>query len=159
MGISINLYRLGKAENILEIKNLETEIEASKSSKVDLYKMTQDLAVIFLNTVNPFDDMKTIPYKMLFGNAVNQTAGWRTIGGFIPSSEINPIVEWITANKVNSVEEFTEMYNGLSGEVKNELYEIGSPDVNELYNGYIKPLMNFYFAAKEGDNSVVVIGE
>jgi hypothetical protein len=159
MGVSINLYRLSKAENISEINNLETEIESEKESKVDLYKMTQDLAVIFLNSVDPFSDVNTIPYKMLFGNPAEATAGWRMIGGFIPSSEINSIVEWISESKVGSFEGFTEMYNNLSEEVKKELYEIGSPDIAELYNGYVRPLTEFYFKAHAENNSVVVSGE
>ena len=159
MGISINLYRLRASENISELNNLESEIESAKDSKVDLYKMTQDLAVIFLNTVDPFSNISTIPYKMLFGNPVTATADWRVIGGFIPSSEIKMITGWISENNLNSFEGFTEMYNDLSAEVKNELYEIGSPDAAELYNGYVKPMTDFYFAADTENNSVVVCCE
>jgi hypothetical protein len=47
MGISINLYRVGKAEKLEDLKDLEDQIAQRADTKVDLYKITGDLAVIY----------------------------------------------------------------------------------------------------------------
>ena len=61
MGVSINLYRICKAEKLEEIKDLENQIAKTTDTKVDLYKITSDLAVIFLNSTDPYSNQKTIP--------------------------------------------------------------------------------------------------
>ncbi|MEO5569342.1 MAG: hypothetical protein ABIT08_16490 [Bacteroidia bacterium] len=87
MGLSINLYRVGKAEHLGDLKDIESQIAMTTDTKVDLYKITGDLAVIFLNTTNPYSNINTIPYKMLFGRKVHQSVAVGEIGGFLPSSE------------------------------------------------------------------------
>lgn len=159
MGISINLYRVSKAEKFSELSNPEKEINDSVHKKVDLYKMTQDLAVIFLNKPDPFEDVNTIPYKMLFGNFIMETAGDRQVSGFLPTSEINPIADWINSNQLHNPQGFFDIYNTLSAEVKKELEDIGSPDKEELYNFYVRPLSDFYLAAQRENNSVIITGE
>ena len=159
MGISINLYGVSKAEKFSELRNPEKEINDPVHKKVDLYKMTQDLAVIFLNKPDPFEDINTIPYKMLFGNFIMETAGDRQVCGFLPTSEISPIVNWINSNKLHNQQGFFDMYNTLSAEVKKELEDIGSPGKEELYNFYVKPLVNFYLSAQKESNSVIITGE
>lgn len=82
MGISINLYRVSNAEALDDIKDLDSEIAKSADTNVDLYKIHEDLAVIFLNTTDPFDDTDTIPYKMLYGRYVYKNVSVGQIGGF-----------------------------------------------------------------------------
>ena len=159
MGISINLYRLTKAEKLDEIKDLENQIAKTADTKVDLYKITSDLAVIFLNSTDPYSNQNTIPYKMLFGKEAHQSVSVGEIGGFLPSSEILEITKWIKTNKIETFDGFSKMYDNLSQEVKKELEEMGSDDKVSLFNGYVRPLVVLYFTALENQNSVVFIGQ
>lgn len=47
VGISINLYRVRKAEKIGELTDLGVQLDKAISTKVDLYKQTGDLLMIF----------------------------------------------------------------------------------------------------------------
>lgn len=159
MGISINLYRIGKAEKLDDIKDLENQIAKTTDTKVDLYKITSDLAVIFLNSTDPYSNQNTIPYKMLFGKQTHQSVSVGEIGGFLPSSEIPEIVKWIKTNKIETFDGFSKMYDNLSKEAKTELDEMGSDDKVSLFSGYVRPLVVLYFTALENQNSVVFIGQ
>lgn len=159
MGLSINLYRIGKAEKLHDIKDLESQIAKTADTKVDLYKITEDLAVIFLNSTNPYRDTNTIPYKMLYGRIAQQSVSVGEIGGFLPSSEIFEITQWIKTNKIETFDGFSKMYDNLSAEVKKELDEMGTDDKVSLFNGYVRPLVVLYFTALENQNSVVFIGQ
>jgi thioredoxin-related protein len=159
MGISINLYRVGKAEKLSELKDLEKQIAKTADTRVDLYKITSDLAVIFLNTTDPYSNTNTIPYKMLFGKHAEQSVSVGEIGGFLPSSEILEITKWIKTNKVETFNGFSKMYDNLSKEVKKELEEMGSDDKVSLFNAYVRPLVVLYFTALENQNSVLFIGQ
>jgi len=159
MGISINLYRISKAEKLEDVKDLESQISKRTDTKVDLYKTTSDLAVIFLNSTDPYSNQNTVPYKMLFGKETHQSVSVGEIGGFLPSSEIPEITKWIKTNKIETFDGFSKMYDNLSKEVKKELEEMGSDDKVSLFNGYVRPLVVLYFTALENQNSVVFIGQ
>jgi hypothetical protein len=159
MGISINLYRTGKAEKLDDLKDLENQITKATDNKVDLYKITADLAVIFLNTTDPFSNTNSIPYKMFYGRQVHKSINVGEIGGFIPSSEILEITKWIKSNQIQTFNGFSKMYDNLSKEVKKELEEMGAEDKVTLFNGYVKPLSVLYFTAVENENSIVFIGQ
>jgi hypothetical protein len=158
MGISIKLYAVSKAEDIHSLRNIERELTACKN-KIDLYKMTDDLAVIFTNKTDPFEGPMSIQYKILFGYYEPVTAGRWQIGGFIPSSEVSGITSWIKQNKIDSPEGFGNMCARLSGEVKQELQDMASPAPEDLFSGYVKPLTEFYFNAEKNGNSIVICGE
>jgi hypothetical protein len=157
LGISIVLYRVGKADRIEDLSNLEKEIDKSKS--VNLYKMTEDLAIIFMNTVDTYGDTAALPYKMLFGNYVEKQVGYRVINGFLSTSEVVKICNWIHEHKIDSFEGFSKMYDALSQEAKQELEDIGSVDKKSLFEGYVQPLTEFYFAALKDNNAIVICGE
>ena len=159
VGISINLYRLSKAERLDDIKDLENQIAKTTDTKVNLYKITSDLAVIFLNSTDPYSNQNTIPYKMLFGKQAHQSVSVGEIGGFLPSTEIPEIAKWIKINKIETFDGFSKMYDNLSVEVKKELEEMGSEDKVSLFNAYVRPLVVLYFTALENQNSVVFIGQ
>lgn len=159
MGISINLYRVGKAEKLSDLKDLESQITKTADTRVNLYKITSDLAVIFLNTTDPYSNTNTTPYKMLFGRHVEQSVSVGEIGGFLPSSEILEITKWIKSNNIETFDGFSKMYDNLSKEVKKELDEMGSDDKITLFNGYVRPLVVLYFTALENQNSVLFIGQ
>jgi hypothetical protein len=148
MGISINLYRIGKAEKIEDIKDVENQIAKTADTKVD-----------FLNSTDPYSNQSTIPYKMLFGKETHQSVSVGEIGGFLPSSEIPEITKWIKTNRIETFEGFSKMYDNLSKEVTKELEEMGSDDKVSLFNGYVRPLVVLYFTALENQNSVVFIGQ
>jgi hypothetical protein len=157
LGISIVLYRVGKANKVDDLSNLEKQLDKSKS--VNLYKITQDLGVIFMNTADPYSDTAALPYKMLFGTFVEKQAGDRVVNGFVSTSEVAIICNWIKNNKIDSFEGFSRMYDSLSKEAKQELEDIGADDKKNLFSGYVEPLTKFYFAALKDTNSIVICGE
>ena len=159
MSVSINLYKVAKAEKIDELNDLTTELRNAHPSKIDLYKFTEDLAIIFLNNVDPFDDTESLPYKMLFGNGNPMLFEYPEIGGFLSTSEVLQVSNWLKQNNIATFEGFSKLYDHLSEEVKNQLVDIGSPTKEELFNGFVKPLSEFYSAAEKGHNSVLVCGE
>ena len=159
MGISINVYRLNSAEKFDEISDLESQIDKRADTKVDLYKITSDLALIFTNSTNPYIDINSIPYKMLFGNHVKREISIGQVGGFLPTSEIPLITKWIKSNRIETYGGFSAMYDSLSNSVKNELAEMGSEDKVVLFNSYVRPLVVLYFTALENSNSVVFVGQ
>jgi len=157
LSVRIVLYRVSTAEDISDLANLAQQIQPSKS--VDLYKITEDLGIIFMNTTEPFDNTDALPYKALFGNHVNVAAGLKTIGGFLPTSEVSKICDWIKTNTIDHFEGFSKMYDSLSEEAKQQLVEIGADDKKALFEGYVNPLTQFYFAALKDHNSIIVCGE
>lgn len=159
-GVSINLYRVGKAEKFEELKDMEKQIAKTQDTKVDLYKMTSDLAMIFLNSTDPFKNEDTIPYKMLFGRPIDKSVGLSVgeVGGFLPSAEIARITKWIKDNKVETFAGFSKMYDGLSLDVKKQLEDYGSEDKVFMFNAYVRPLVVLYFTALENQNSVIFVG-
>ncbi len=159
MSISINLYRLEKAEKLDDIKDLESQIAKTSATKVNLYKVSGDIAIILLNNTDPFSSPNTIPYKMVYGNRAQKSVGIGEVGGFIPSSEIPEIIKWIKENKIETFDGFSKMYDNLSKEVKSILEEMGTDNKASLYNGYVKPLITLFFAALENQNSVVFVGQ
>jgi hypothetical protein len=159
MGISINLYRVGKAEKFEDLKDLESQIVKTEDTKVDLYRITEDLAIIFLNTNDPYKDTNTIPYKMLYGRHCEKNISIGDIGGFLPSSEIPEITKWIKANKIETFDGFSKMYDSLSIDVKEQLEDMGTDDKVSLFNGYVRPLTVLYFTALENQNSVIFVGQ
>ena len=159
MGISINLYRVGKAEKFEDLKNLDAQISKTEDTRVNLYKITEDLALIFLNTTDPFSDVNTIPYKMLYGRHCEKSIVVGVIGGFLPTSEITEITKWIKKNKLDTFDGFSKMYDGLSNDVKKQLEDIDEDDKVSLFNCYVRPLVVLYFTALENQNSVVFVGQ
>lgn len=157
LGISIVFYRVGKADKIDDLSNLEKQIDKSKS--VNLYKVTQDLGIILMNTADPYSDTNTLPYKMLFGNFVEKQVGDRVINGFVSTMEVSTICEWIKKHRVDSYDGFSKLYNNLSKEAKQELNDIGADDKKSLFNGYVQPLVHFYFSALKESNSIIICGE
>lgn len=157
LGISIILYRVGKADRMEDLSNLEKEMDKSKS--VNLYKITQDLGIIFMNTADPYSDTAALPFKMLFGNYVEKQVGYRIINGFLSTSEVAKICNWIREHKIDSFEGFSKMYDVLSQEAKQELEDIGAEDKKGLFEGYVQPLTEFYFAALRDKNAIVICGE
>jgi hypothetical protein len=157
VGISIVLYRVGKADKIDELSNVEKQMDKSKS--VNLYKITEDLGIIFMNTDDPYSDMEALPYIMLFGNYVEKQVGHRVINGFVSTQQVGTICEWIKKNKIEHFEGFSKIYDNLSKEAKQALEDIGAGDKKELFEGYAKPLTQFYFDALKDKNSVVICGE
>ena len=120
--------------------------------------MSGDLAVIFLNTQDPYSDRNTIPYKMLYGIQTELSVSVGEVGGFLPSSEVVEITKWIKQHKIETFDGFSKMYNALSPEVKQLLYDMGTDDEVSLFNGYVRPFVVLYFTSLENENSIVFIG-
>jgi hypothetical protein len=157
LGIAIVLYRVGKSENIDDLAHLEKQMDKSKS--VNLYKATQDLGIIFMNTTDAFSNTSALPYKMLFGSYVEKEVGDHVINGFVSTTEVAAIFDWIKKNNINTFNGFEKMYDGLSKEAKQQLEDIGADDKKALFQAYAQPLTRFYFAAQKENNSVVISGE
>ena len=159
MGVSIILYRVPKSEKIDDLIDIDNQIALGKHTSVNLYKITGDLAVIFLNTIEPYDDPDTLPYKMLYGILEYKSVSVGEVGGFLPYSEVQEIVEWIRKNEIETLDGFSKIYDDLSEEVKLELNAIGTDDKIPLFKGYVKPLTDFYFAALESESSILFVGQ
>ncbi|MCU0336011.1 MAG: hypothetical protein MUF62_13385, partial [Chitinophagaceae bacterium] len=63
MGVSIVLYQMAPAASIQTLSAAAVQIDPSKS--INLYKMTEDLGIIFMNTEDPYNDTEALPYQML----------------------------------------------------------------------------------------------
>ena len=157
MGISVVLYRVDRADRFEDLSNLEKQMDRSKS--VNLYKCTQDLGIIFMNTADPYSNTEALPYKILFGNFVEKEVGDRQINGFASTKEVTEICEWIKKNRIDSYAGFSKLYDNLSREAKQELEDIGADDKKSMYEGYVQPLTQFYFAALKNKNSILFCGE
>ena len=159
LGVSIVLYRTGKADKIDDLSNLEKQMDKSKS--VNLYKITEDLGIIFMNTANPYSDTEALPYKILFGNYVEKEIGHRVINGFVSTTEVVTICDWIKKHNIDSYKGFATMFDNLSEEAKQALEDIGvgADDKKGLFDGYVQPLTQFYFLALKDKNSIVLCGE
>ena len=157
MGISIVLYRADKADKIDDLSDLEKQMDKSKS--VNLYKITQDLGIIFMNTTDPYGNETEMGYKILMGNFVGKQVGDRVINGFVSTAEVSVICEWIKNNNLDNYEGFEKMYDNLSNEARQELEDIGADGKEGLYKGYVQPLTQFYFSALKDQNSIVICGE
>jgi hypothetical protein len=159
LGISIVLYRVDKADEIDDLSNLEEQMDKSKS--VNLYKITEDIGIIFMNTANPYSDTTALPYKMLFGTYVEKQVDTRVINGFVSTTEVGIICDWIKKHNIDNYEGFATMFDNLSKEAKRALEDIGvgDDDKKSLFQGYIHSLTQFYFSALKDKNSIVICGE
>ncbi len=159
MGISIVLYRVDKADEIGDLFNLEKQMDKSKS--VNLYKTTEDMGIIFMNTANPYSDTAALPYKMLFGTFVEMQVDVRAINGFVSTTEVVTICEWIKKHNIDSYDGFATMFDNLSAKAKQALEDIGTgaDEMKGLFDGYVHPLTQFYFSALKEKNSIVICGE
>lgn len=157
--IYLYLYGVRKAEKIEDIKDLKVELNKAKSTKVDLHRMRRDLFIIFNDTTDINSYENAIPSIMLVGNPVEDGAIESDVRGFVPTSEVSKVVDWIKHNKIDTEAGFLNLYQNASTAVKQELDVKGTPSKDELYKYYVKPLVNFYFAALKDQKSVVVIGE
>jgi len=159
LGISIVLYRADKADKIDDLSNLEKQMDKSKS--VNLYKITEDLGIIFMNTANPYSDTAALPYKILFGNYVEKEIVYRVINGFLSTTEVVTICDWIKKHNIDSYEGFETMFDNLSKEAKQALEDIGvsADEKKGLFDAYVQPLTQFYFSALKDKNSILLCGE
>lgn len=159
MSINISYYSISKVEDLNDITDLDKEIAQAQKKGVNLEKFTEDLAMIFSNSINPFSDKKAMYYRMLFGNHVSiTTAEYRQIGGFIPASEIPLFITYISDTGLNKYENFSDIFENLSSEVKQELVELDSPDKKSLFNDFLKPLTDLYFDAHKEGKAIVICG-
>jgi|SRR5687767_7023165 len=158
MGISIVLYRVGQAEKFEDLVKLEHQLEALDANSIDLYKMYHDLAIIFTNNVNPYGNIEAPGYKVLFGNPLRVNVGANEVGGFIPTSEVKKLDDWIKSKSLNTPQGFIKMLRQLSPEVINELIEIGDHDFMTLYS-YVETLAGLYDVAQKENNAVIICAE
>jgi hypothetical protein len=159
LGISIVLYRADKADKIDDLSDLEKQMDKSKS--VNLYKITEDLGIIFMNTANPYSDTTALPYKILFGNYVEKEIDYRVINGFLSTKEVVTICDWIKKHNIDIYEGFETMFDNLSKEAKQALEDIGvgADEKKGLFEAYVQPLTQFYFSALKDKNSILLCGE
>lgn len=157
MGISIVLYRVKSANKFDQLTDLSKQMVKNKS--VNLYKVTQDLGIIFFNKPNPYVDTAAIPYKIFYGHFVEKQVPFGTVNGFLATSEVETICKWLQSNKLDSFKGFSKMYDKLSLASKKELLDIGADTKEGLYNGYVAPLVKFYFEALKEKNAIIFCGE
>ena len=153
------LYRIKNAEKLQEITSLKQELHKANATSVDLRLMTKDLYILLNDTTDVDGLDNSIPYKMIFGNPIEEGVSNRNISGFLPSSDVVEIVKWIKQNKIDTEVGFMKLYDNTSAEEKEELEDRGTPKKDVLYKYYVKPLINFYLGALNEKNSIVITGE
>lgn len=80
------------------------------------------------------------------------------IGGFIRTSEFPKIIDWIKEYNLTDFQCFSNLYDNLSEDVKMEIREWRSEEKDDLYNGNVKELIEFYLTAERENNSIVYVG-
>jgi hypothetical protein len=159
LGMSIYLYSLPKANSIEAFKDLDAELKKTRQKFLSLDQAGEDLAIIFTNESEPFFTPDTIPFKMLYGKRCKKESNVvSSIGGFLSTKEVIDAKKWIKENRLETFEGFELMYKKLSNSSLERLKEIGSEDKTKLYNSYVKPLVEFYFTAKQNNSSILFVG-
>jgi len=157
MSSSIYLYQI--PGNITADTFASAEVIFDKSKSANLYKIAEHLAIVFMNTTDPFSDDTALPYKVLYGNFIDIPKGDRIFNGFISPEEVNTICNWIRENNLLSAEGFYKLHDDLSEEARKELYERGSDEKENLYSGYVQPLVQFYADALKNKSAIALCGE
>jgi len=92
-------------------------------------------------------------------SSLEKQVGDRVINGFVSTTQVATVCDWIKRHKIDNFEGFSKMYDNLSKEAKQELNDIGTEDKKSLFNGYVLPLTKFYHTALKDKNSIVICGE
>jgi hypothetical protein len=158
MGVSIYLKRIDSAEDINKVLNLEQKVADSQRPTLNIERAGQDLAIIFTNKPNFDSDIKHVAFRALYGNPVNVSAGGYSIGGFVPTSQVKEICDWLRSSKLTTEAGFEVFCDKLSKESHTELEDIGDEDKMSLYEYRVKPLVQFYLEAEKEHNSIVLYG-
>ncbi len=160
MSVHLKLYRVDKSNTIEDIDDLESSVGSANDSCVDLYKVYCDIVMVLANNLlDQFSKENKPAQKIIFGNKQNIQIGWRQCVGFISYSEIIEINKWIKERKLGEIESFFKDYENLNPDVKQELSEMYTISKEEMFNGYIKHIVEFYKTAEKNENSVVVCVE
>jgi len=161
---NFRLYRIVGADHIDHITELEKEIEKASDTFVELHIIINPLYKILLNKNYPFDKEteKSIPHKFIGGNKESQSVGKHDIYGYLANNEIKEITDWIVETRINTLDGFILMYDSLSDDVREGLYNEDLYPVplsaEVIFFLYVKPMTAFYFDALENKNSVVLCG-
>jgi hypothetical protein len=157
VSISIVLYSVPSVENVNDLHITQEQIQQSDS--VNLYKITEDLCIIFNNSTEPYEDTEALPYKAIFGNFVNVDVGDITVNGFVSTAEVSKICDWIKENEIEKFDGFSKIYNSISEDAMQLLREIGSDPKEALFAAYVKPLTDFYFKVFNDKSAIIVCGQ
>jgi hypothetical protein len=145
MGMSLVMYGIRDSNSIQTENDLEEQIESNLDTSVNLYKIYTDLAMVLTNNVEPFDMTDSMGFKAVMGIAGKGQLeiGWRGVVGFLTNNQASEVLDWLKSLNINSEDTFLEFYDKLDEEVKETLSDYGS-EKDELFEGYLKPLLEFY---------------
>lgn len=145
MGMSLVLHGIRDSDSIEKETDLEDQIESSPDDSVDLYKIFGDLAMVLTNSIRPFNLPDSMGFKAVMGIAGEGhfEVGWRGVVGFLTNKQASEVFDWLKALKIDSEDRFLEFYDRLEEKVKQTLIDYGS-EKDELFEGYLLPLLKFY---------------
>jgi hypothetical protein len=171
MSVSTKLCRVSNAENIEEFADIAKLIKDAPTVHLDRAATT--LSMVFLNTADPYPYLNLqshIIYKVVDGNYISPDdetpeaeQAWcdkyehTGIFGFLPTSEIPSINQWMIDNNLENEEGFKQFCDILSEEVKQELHEMGTSDPYDDLYGYVEGLVQFYKAAEKERNAILAV--
>lgn len=158
MGVSIYLKRIGPAEKLIATKSLAQKLANPNTPTLNMESFGEDLAIVFLNRTDFYNDVKQPGYRILYGNPVDVHVGDYRVGGFLPGSEVKEICAWIRKHQLTAAAGFDLLYSRLTKEALDRLREIDAEEKNELYAYEVKPLVQFFLAAEKEKSAIVFYG-
>lgn len=154
--MSVVLHGVRDFSSIENESDLEEQIEANIESSVDLYKIFTDLAMVLTNNVEPFDQMDSSGFKVVMGVAGKGQLeiGSRGVIGVLTNNQASEIFDWLRSLNINTEDKFYEFYDKLDEEVKETLVSYGS-EKDELFEGYLAPLLAFYEMVAQEKKAII----
>lgn len=143
--MSLVMFGIRDSNSIQTESDLEEQIESSADTSVDLYKIYTDLTMILTNNIEPFDMTDSMGFKAVMGIAGEGEfeIGGRGVVGFLTNNQASEVFDWLKSLNIDSQDSFLEFYDKLDDEVKETLIDYGS-ETDELFEGYLMPLLKFY---------------
>lgn len=159
MSISITLHRVSIAESINDIKNLKDVLYKEETHTIRLYKTDHPfLAIAFVNKEDPYEEFTHLGLKAVYGNLTEYEDYTLCIGGFLASSEVKLVADWLLDLNMTTPADFESYYDQLSPGVKQQLSEWNDAPLEGVFENLIRPLISFYNEAKMANESIVLTG-
>ena len=74
--------------------------------------------------------------------------------GFLTNSQATEIFDWLKSLNIDSEDKFLEFHDNLDEEVKETLIDYGS-EIDELFEGYLEPLLKFYDMVVQENKAII----
>ena len=156
MGMSLVMYGVRDSNSIQTESDLEEQIESGADTSVDLYKNFTDLSMILTNNVEPFELTDLMGFKAVMGIPAEGEfeIEEKDVIGFLTNSQATEIFDWLKSLNIDSEDKFLEFHDNLDEEVKETLIDYGS-EIDELFEGYLEPLLKFYDMVVQENKAII----